>query len=925
MRSHLPMTAPSQPPHDLERFFALSVDLLAIASLRTGRWERVSPAVAHVLGWEPSDLEGHPVLDLVHPEDRADAEQALARLAGGQMLRQFEQRLRARDGHYRWIAWQTVPHLDEQRVYCVGRDVTEERGVAERQAHERELLQGIIDSIPVLLVIWDPTLERFTVNREVTSVLGWTSEDANAGDFMARVYPDPAYRAEVTAYMRELRVAWREWVATSRDGRPVPIDWSNVQLTDHTMVGIGVDLRRRKAAEQALRRSEMAQSRHRRFLQTLLDNAGICISVLQGPDLRYSLVNEAQQALRPDVPMAGRLYREVFPEPEAQPTAELIEHVLETGEPHEGAGHPFPVPGKPDARWDHRIVRLPADPEDRPAALVLAWDVTDRVRTHQALARSEQHLRLVLENSRDGIHQLDLGTGRYVYMSPAQERLTGFTIAELAGMDADAAFSRVHPDDREAVRAYLDRVIAGEDPVEPMQYRWRVKSGEHRWFSDSRKLIRDEQGQPRSLVGVSRDITERKEAEAALKRATEDLEQRVVERTGEVRAQADQLRALASQLSQAELRERRRLATVLHDHLQQLIVTARMQLGWLKPDGPPEKLRTTVAGLQAILEDALAASRDLTLDLSPPALHDAGLVGGLEWLATSMQERHGFTVRLRTDPAAEPAVEETRFLLFACVRELLFNALKHAGVREADVELVRTDDQRLELTVLDDGAGFDPSRLHHREAGETTFGLFSIQERLAYIGGRLEVVSAPGRGTRITLYVPQATAAAAETPAEPAGSPPPATTDPDPDRTSGDAPAAGPADPPDRRGPAAAQTCRVLIVDDHRIVREGLRELLESEDDLDVIGEAADGRQAVELARHLAPDVVVMDVNLPGLDGMAATRRIVAERPGVRVVALSMHTDESVAAGMRRAGASAYLAKGVPAEDLIEAIRVCRE
>jgi len=116
----------------------------------------------------------------------------------------------------------------------------------------------------------------------------------------------------------------------------------------------------------------------------------------------------------------------------------------------------------------------------------------------------------------------------------------------------------------------------------------------------------------------------------------------------------------------------------------------------------------------------------------------------------------------------------------------------------------------------------------------------------------------------------------------------------------------------------------VLIVDDHRIVREGLRELLESEDDLDVVGEAADGRQAVALARRLAPDVVVMDVNLPELDGMEATRRILAERPDTRVVALSMHTDGSVARNMRNAGASAYLAKGVPTEDLIAAIRNCR-
>jgi PAS domain S-box-containing protein len=891
-----------QDPADLAGLFDLSPDLLAIASARDGRWLRVNPAFTRVLGWSEAELLETPYLAIVHPDDRPHATSAEATLAAGEPLEEFEQRVLCKDGSVRWIAWQTTPHAERGLVYCVGRDITEARDRATRQAHEQELLQKIFDTIPVLLVVWDPALQRFTVNREFTDVLGWTDADANSGDLMARVYPDPAYRQQVAAYMQSLQPGWREWLCTARDGRAVPIDWSNVQLADRTMVGIGVDLQSRKRAERALRRSELAQSRHRRFLQTLLDHAGICIAVVQGPDLRFTLVNDAYQALRPTVPMVGHRFGEVFPELVGRSPETDIQRVLRTGQPQEGTGIAVPVPDNPDAVWDHRLVRLPLTPEEKPAVLVMSWEVTDRVRVHEALAASEQHLRLVLENSRDGIHQLDLTSDRYVYMSPAQTDLTGFSREELLGMSATEATRRLHPDDRAAVRAYLERVIGGEEPAEPMQYRWRVKSGEYRWFSDSRRLIRDAAGQPQSLVGVSRDITARKAAEEALQRATTDLEQRVAERTEEVRAQADQLRALASQLSQAELLERKRLAGVLHDHLQQLIVSARMQAGRLRPDLPAERFERTVGRLGDILQEALQASRDLTLDLSPPALHDAGLSGGLNWLASRMRQQHGFTVTVRCDPDAEPADEPTRFLLFECARELLFNALKHAGTAEAAVALTDGGEDQIHLEVADAGAGFDPDRLRHRRADEATFGLFSIQERLAHIGGRMDVNSAPGCGTRIGLRAPRGAT-------RPASAPQTAPTPPAP-----------PAPRPRR-----SDRCRVLIVDDHRIVREGLRELLDAETDLEVVGEAAGGRAAIDLARRLQPDVVVMDVNLPDLDGVDATRQITRAWPWTRVVALSMHTGETVARNMEAAGARAYLAKGGPADDLVAAIRSCRE
>jgi PAS domain S-box-containing protein len=141
----------------------------------------------------------------------------------------------------------------------------------------------------------------------------------------------------------------------------------------------------------------------------------------------------------------------------------------------------------------------------------------ERECTESALRKAEKQLRTIVDNSRDGINMLDVATGRYVFMSAAQVAMTGFSQAELAGMTAEAAYGRVHPDDRELSLQQQKAIIEGRASSSTVEYRWKVKSGEYRWFSDSRSPVRDESGRAVALVGISRDITHRKEAERELR------------------------------------------------------------------------------------------------------------------------------------------------------------------------------------------------------------------------------------------------------------------------------------------------------------------------------------------------------------------------------------------------------------------------
>jgi PAS domain S-box-containing protein len=382
---------------------------------------------------------------------------------------------------------------------------------------------------------------------------------------------------------------------------------------------------------------------------------------------------------------------------------------------------------------------------------------------------------------------------------------------------------------------------------------------------------------------------------------------------------ATQLRALAGEIVRTEQRERKRIAQILHDQIQQLLVATLYGLEGMHDAPPAAEHGQQVARLSELVRECITMSRSLMSELSNPSFSERDLCIALGWLGAWMKEKHGLEVEVRCAESITADAEETRVTLLQSVRELLFNVVKHAGVRRAGVELLRGPNGSICVAVSDEGTGFDAKNVRAPGPVLGGFGLFSIQERLDIIGGGMRIESAAGRGSRVTVWVPPDPSVSAS----PGGRRPEDETAALP--ASAHAPAAAaerqaaPRPHPARRGKGSR--IRVVLVDDHAVVREGIALQLRQQPDIEIVGEASDGAAALELVRVLNPDVVTMDVNMPGMNGVDAARAIHAEHPRTRIIGLSMSDESEQGNAMRSAGAARYLSKSASLDTLLEAIR----
>jgi len=251
----------------------------------------------------------------------------------------------------------------------------------------------------------------------------------------------------------------------------------------------------------------------------------------------------------------------------------------------------------------------------------------------------------------------------------------------------------------------------------------------------SATCVRTPDGAPKATILSLQNVTPLHKAEMELGRSHAELQR------------------LTAELLLAEEKERRRIAEALHDEIGQTLAVCNIRLAVLerlvRQRGPSQGLRE----VRALFDQMTTQIRTLTFDLSPPVLYQLGLQSAVEWLAERHGQQDGLHIEVSADVSPAPFPEATNVLIFQCVRELLANVGKHAQAREVRVHFTQVG-ECMALIIRDDGKGFDTDRLQAHAQEKHSFGLFSVRERLVHLGGTLDIVSAAGKGTTVSLTVP---------------------------------------------------------------------------------------------------------------------------------------------------------------------------
>jgi two-component system, NarL family, sensor kinase len=373
----------------------------------------------------------------------------------------------------------------------------------------------------------------------------------------------------------------------------------------------------------------------------------------------------------------------------------------------------------------------------------------------------------------------------------------------------------------------------------------------------------------------------------------------IVDANEALRVTETSLRQLSARLLQLQDEERRRIARDLHDVTGQKIAVLSMsldRLARLTEQRKPEA-QESIKESREIVGQIGEEIRTLSYILHPPLLDECGLASAVHWYAEGFQKRSGIKLEVAIDAGVPRLSIDAETTLFRVVQESLTNVHRYSGSSAAKIRISK-DAGEVQLEIIDYGQGIKTGAARAKLDGPAPLGVGipGMRERLHQLGGALSVDFGTN-GTRVMAALPYKKAGEEFEDGESRSSLSFAL------RSAQDA----------RR--------RILIADDHELMRRGLRGLLESHDEWAVCGEAVEGREVVRKSAELEPDLVIMDVNLPGLSGIEAAVQIRQEREAAKILFFTVHDSDEVIREIIDAGAHGYVAKSRASQDLVEAVR----
>ena len=382
-------------------------------------------------------------------------------------------------------------------------------------------------------------------------------------------------------------------------------------------------------------------------------------------------------------------------------------------------------------RWmeDHIVPQLATGDKKVVGIFGVARDITERKRVQEILHESEDRYRDLVEHSQDLICTHDL-EGRILSANPWAAKVLGYEIDTILQMNIRDFLA---PEVRGGVDVYLAKIQKRRTASGLLLV--QTATGERRIWEYSNTL-RTEDVAPPIVRGMARDITERKQAEDASRTHTQRLQ------------------TLSKQLLEIQENERQSIARELHDEIGQTLTSLKILLE-LSTKPKANDARESLQEALGLIGSLIGRVRNLSLDLRPPALDDLGLVPAIRWHLLHRTERMGIKAHFEAEPEEIHVSGEIKTVCYRVAQEALTNVLRHSKPESVEVQVMKRG-ENLELTIRDDGSGFDVDSAFRRAAAGESFGLLGMQERIRFAGGTLVIRSEQGRGTEIQATFPDA-------------------------------------------------------------------------------------------------------------------------------------------------------------------------
>lgn len=756
------------------RFFTLSIDMFCVAST-DGFFKRLNPAFHHILGHSTEEFLERPLLDFIHPDDRAAMQTEMSKLSHGEPVIYFENRFQCKDGSWRWLSWNIQPYLTEGLMYATVRDVTEPKRAEQalRESEERacwssRFLDSVIENLPAMIFVKDAADLRYVrVNRVAVELTG-----ISRADFLAKTDAAlyPAAEADFFALKdREIVTGGQmidipeEPIHSHRHGLRL-LHTQKVPIFDEAgqvkyILGISEDITQRKAAEREIHQlnetlEQRVQERTTALATTegkfrsLVEQSLVGIYIIQGDRFVYTNPKMSEILGRTVEELAACPITDFVIEEDRAMTAENVRRRL-TGAAREV---------RYQLRMTHKngtIVHAEAhgtrsDFDSTPTIIGTMLDITERKKAEARLVSERNLLRALIDHLPGYIFVKDTAC-RYLLSNKAHTQLLGATAeADLVGKTVFDFF----PEEKARRFDADDKRLLNNG--EPVLDREELFEGGDRpgWRSTTKVLSRDAQGGIVSIVGIQHDITERRRAEEEIRLLNTDLEKRVQERTSELEFVNKELESFSYSVSH-DLRAPLR-------HIQGYVEMLEEAAGTQLCDKAKRYLKTirdSSVDMGHLIDDLLEFSRMGRVALAETSIQMETLARKtIQSMELSLQDR-----KVEWKIAGLPQVLGDPAALKQVMTNLIGNAVKYTRKRDAaeiEIGCSGEEDGRLVLYVKDNGAGFDMryshklfgvfQRLHRAEEFEGTgIGLATVQRVIGRHGGRAWAHGAVNQGATI--------------------------------------------------------------------------------------------------------------------------------------------------------------------------------